>query len=131
MTRTEDVLIDIAVERARQEKLREAGKFRASCATVGLNEMTDPDKLAVLGEELGEALEHVFTAIDLSKVFGRVARAVTEGIAGNVEYGRTELRKELVEVAAVAVAWIESIDQKKQEGGDPVATRTEAPITAI
>jgi hypothetical protein len=87
-----DVLAEVGHERERQESLRLAGKFRATCATTGEHEMSDPECLAVLAEEFGEA-----------------ARAVSEGIAGNSELGRTHLREELIQVAAVAVAWAERI----------------------
>ena len=86
------MLSDIADERDRQEVLRESGKFSATCATVGEHRMDDFQCLAVLGEE-----------------FGEVSRAVCEQIAGNIE-NRAHLRTELVQVAAVAVAWVERLD---------------------
>lgn len=83
---------EIAQERLRQEQLREAGKFRATCATVGPHSMNDFECLAVLGEE-----------------FGEVARAVCESMDGNSE-DRAHLRTELIQTAAVAIAWIERLD---------------------
>lgn len=81
-TATFDVLGDIWEERARQEELLQAGVIPWDC--------TDPDinpnlKLTVLAEE-----------------FGEVARAI-------LEEGPEELRKELVQLAAVATAWAESL----------------------
>jgi hypothetical protein len=79
-------------ERNRQERLRNDGKFPFTCATVpGL---TNPEKLAVLAEE-----------------FGEVARHVTEQVCGN-KINLLELRDELVQVAAVCVAWLESMEEE-------------------
>lgn len=76
-------LDSILHERARQEQLRREGKFPFTCADP---EIADVLKLPVLGEE-----------------FGEVAKAMNEGDAD-------ALREELIQVAAVAVAWIESLD---------------------
>jgi hypothetical protein len=80
--RTECVLRDVAVERQHQEHLKLAGKFRFTCADRGLS---DPERLAILAEE-----------------FGEVARDVVERGEG--------LRRELIQIAAVCVAWIERLD---------------------
>jgi len=85
------VLDEVARERERQEQLRADGKFAATCATTDKYEMTDPECLAVLAEE-----------------FGEVARAVCEGMPGNIE-NTASLRAELIQVAAVAVAWAERL----------------------
>ena len=79
---THDVLIDVAAERLRQEGLKASGKFPATCA----DPIPDGAKLAILMEEVGE-----------------VARAI------NDRQSRDELRAELVQVAAVAVAWLEAM----------------------
>lgn len=78
-------LQDVGVERYRQESLV-GSKFVSSCATTGADAMHDADRLAVLAEEFGEAAREV------------------------VECDRAKLRTELVQVAAVAVAWIEALD---------------------
>jgi hypothetical protein len=83
------ILWDIRHERKRQESLRESGKFKATCATRGADQMSDHECNTVLGEEVGE-----------------VARAILE---------RTDLRDELIQVAAVCVAWIERIDATADE----------------
>jgi NTP pyrophosphatase (non-canonical NTP hydrolase) len=80
---------DISEERARQERLREEGRFKETCASATMPDLT---RLAVLAEE-----------------FGEVARAVLEQEDANDKHGK-DLRKELVQVAAVAVAWIEGLD---------------------
>jgi len=79
-------LRDVHEERLRQDDLISAGKIPWNCS--------DPDapdgyKLAVLTEELGE-----------------VARAILEG---------SNLREELIQVAAVAVAWAEAIPPDLEE----------------
>lgn len=81
------ILDEILAERARQEELVAEGKFSTSCATR--DGMTDAERLAVLVEEVGEAA---------TEVLGRA---------------RGALREELVQVAAVAVAWIEGIDAEE------------------
>jgi hypothetical protein len=71
----------IDAERFRQETLKLEGKFKYTCAYKLVPEC----KLAILAEE-----------------FGEVARAVCENDNAN-------LCEELVQVAAVCVAWLESL----------------------
>lgn len=78
-----NALSDVYLERVRQERLRDEGKFSHTCA--------QPDcpnhlRFAALMEEVGE-----------------VAHAHLEG-------DPDEMRKELIQVAAVCVAWVEGID---------------------
>lgn len=82
---------EIADERQRQLKLRAQGRFGATAS-----DMTDAEALAVLVEEVGE-----------------VARAILEkqGLANDTH--DKNLRKELVQVAAVCVAWIEGLDRDR------------------
>ena len=90
-----EVVRDIFDERRRQEHLREQGKFSRTCATRSSAEvvaLTNPESLAVLAEE-----------------FGEVSRHVTEEIIDPVRLDRMKLRKELIEVAAVAAAWAERL----------------------
>ncbi len=86
-------LDSIRGERARQERLKLEGRYKFTCADL---EPSPCEKLAILGEEFGEA-----------------AHEVNETIGGHAKLDRAALRKELVQVAAVAVAWIESIDREK------------------
>lgn len=74
------ILQAITAERHRQDTLLSEAKIPWNCADP---EVFGAHKLAVLAEE-----------------FGEVARALLEG---------NGLRRELVEVAAVAVAWAESL----------------------
>lgn len=72
----------IAAERSRQERLKEAGKFPFTCADEA---PSDDHNLRVLVEEVGE-----------------VARACDPA-------NEDDLRSELIQVAAVAVAWLERL----------------------
>ncbi len=93
MKNTKVILAEVFDERWRQERLRQEGKFPATCATP--NGLLEADKLAVLSEEFGEVARHIVEArIDASRRKPK------------------ELRKELIEVAAVCVAWVEAIDNE-------------------
>lgn len=74
---------EISDERERQEELKASGRFSETCADAG---MSPTLKLAVLTEEVGE-----------------VARCLCDGDSN------ARLREELVQVAAVAMAWLESL----------------------
>lgn len=80
------VLSEVYKERVRQEDLKASGRFAYTCADT---ECTDGQALAILVEEVGE-----------------VARAMCEGKG---------LRDELIQVAAVAVAWVARLDNKVEE----------------
>ena len=83
------ILEDVKKERLHQEVLKKQGKFAHTCADL---RMTHHERLTVLTEEVGE-----------------VARAalVESGLAK--ESKPQDLEKELIQVAAVAVAWIEAL----------------------
>lgn len=76
-------LQDIVNERLRQERLKVLGKFLYTCADTGI---TDLGRLCVLAEE-----------------FGEVAKEVNEGSDPEL------LKAELIQVAAVCVAWAETL----------------------
>ena len=79
-------------ERHRQERLKDEGRFALTCA----DPVSNGARLAVLVEEVGE-----------------VARAVLEqGIDGEVAYDKhgKNIEKELVQVAAVCVAWLQGLE---------------------
>lgn len=90
--RTHEVLDEVDTERRRQEDLKLEGRFTHTCAD---SELTPSEKVAVLAEE-----------------FGEVAHEVTESIGNHSELDLTALRKELIQVAAVAVAWVECLDRE-------------------
>lgn len=84
------VLEDVRRECRRQQELKEEGRFEYTCRDP---EMTDTERLAVLVEEVGEC-----------------ARAVLESSKlANDKHG-ADLRKELIQVAAVATSWVEGMD---------------------
>ena len=89
---TEGAIASVARERSRQEELVALGKFKETCASP---DMVDRDRYLVLAEEFAEVT------------------TLVSGAAFDAEppeeYDR-KLRAELVQVAAVAVAWVEAID---------------------
>ncbi len=91
----ERALLDVRHERDRQDQLKASGRFRYTCADVGLG---DGDRMAVLCEEVGE-----------------VARALLERHGAVNDQHGVDLRKELVQVAAVACAWIELLDSEAKK----------------
>lgn len=93
-----EVLEDVRRERFRQEELCRKGKFPATCAD---HKRPDAEKLPVLMEEVGEA-----------------ARAMCEA-GGATDVQSKGLRAELVQVAAVAVAWVEAIDKRSKKRSKP------------
>ena len=109
------IIEDVVAERARQEELKAAGKFLWSCSDDifrvvhdnGRSEaswysVSKSDKMAVLSEEVGEASKEVVDYI----IQGN------KGNTGQQHVHLVNLRKELVQVAAVCVAWLESLDRE-------------------
>jgi len=84
-------------ERARQDRLKAEGRFEFTCADDGMPLL---GALAALGEEYGEVCTEALAS----------QRLVTDG-----EGTPQALRKELVQVAAVAVAWVEKLDRHLAE----------------
>lgn len=83
----------VGSERMRQEALKAQGRFEYTCADSG---MSDAEKMTVLIEEVGEVAREVLT---------QDGRRLARDTVGT----RDALRAELVQVAAVAVAWIEAL----------------------
>jgi len=77
-----DILHDVYRERQRQDQLKREGRFAHTCAD---RDLTEHFKLAVLAEE-----------------FGEVAHSVCDG-------AQDLTREELIQVAAVCLAWIEGL----------------------
>ena len=100
-------LMAVVRERLRQDELVRAGKFSWNCAFDG---PTYSEKLAVLMEEVGEVArevtEHIITRDKYAA--DEKLRVMPEH---REEHFRERLKKELVQVAAVCVAWIEAIDR--------------------
>lgn len=95
----------IAAERDRQDELVAAGKFGQTAAWPGMPNLL---RLAVLGEEQGEVTEAV------------LEHDIHDNTAKGRARWRQNLRAELVQVAAVAVAWLEGLDREdiEREPGD-------------
>ncbi len=106
-----EVLADVRKERFRQEELFSKGKFPWACDDPGIS---DVKKLAVLAEEFGEASKE---AAQIEEVYDRDARGLpqfknTAEFNDEVKRRRTLLRAELIQVAAVCVAWCEALDRQ-------------------
>lgn len=82
----------VATERDRQQELLRLGCIKFNCATWSV---PDVSKLTILVEEVGE-----------------VATEIHEASRDTAAY-RRRLRKELVQVAAVSVAWVEALDDEQ------------------
>lgn len=92
--RMERIFFAVREERRRQQELKEAGRFLYTCADL---EMTDVQRGLVVGEEYGEVCRAVLNFDGLANDPGKANLMV--------------LRKELVQLAAVTVAWVEALDK--------------------
>lgn len=92
----------VAAERVRQRNLLASGAIDPDCSDAAVD---DDAKFRVLGEEVGE----VAKAIDWIKRTLRapVGRFGPQRLASR----RRHLRSELIQVAAVATAWAESLEE--------------------
>jgi hypothetical protein len=79
-------------ERRRQDRLKAEGRF---AHTLNDPEMSHTDRYACLGEEFGE-------------VGGAVVQ--TSGLSNDRQDGRDDLKKELIQLGACVVAWLEALD---------------------
>lgn len=84
------VVQEVFDERQRQQQLVREGKLPFNCAD---RDIPHQRKLPVLVEEVGE-----------------VAKEVYDVDRGTVPFASKRLREELIQVAAVAVAWLESLE---------------------
>ncbi len=91
--RTEVALFSVLLERGRQEQRKAEGRFLFTCADDGLSLA---EKFTILGEEVGEVAREALT---------NSRRRLARDTEGTDE----ALYKELAQVAAVAVAWMESL----------------------
>ena len=100
------VIDDVIGERYRQEKLKEDGKFLFTCASPSYSDLA---KFAVLGEEYGEvAKEVVEMGITVDKYQAENAVMPPHRTLHYLE----RIRKALIQIAAVCVAWCEALDRK-------------------
>lgn len=99
-----DLVIDPPYRDVHKERIRAHAKHAAADAAMEGRRHDDPAWLPVLTEEVGE-----------------VARVLCEAAQGNVDgdVARQMLRDELVQVAAMACAWIDACDlHRLTAGGD-------------
>jgi hypothetical protein len=108
-----DALREVGVERFRQEQMKAEGKFRHSCSDP---QMSDAERLAVLIEEVGEVGTEVLGVGEekIKQHNTMVVQKVDASKAVEREV-RRRMRAELAQVAAVAVAWMESISIEGEE----------------
>ena len=104
-----DFLMAVSVERGRQETLKAQGKFKWSCAD------TSPDIMYhVSHTNIDRISERTFADAGrlavLAEEFGEVSRHIVEALIDSSRYNVHELRKELIQVAAVCAAWFESTE---------------------
>lgn len=101
------VFFDIQQERNRQLQLLRAGKFPFAC-----EDPTVPDahRLPILAEEFGEVSREVNEQIGREYLLGKETQAAVETRFAS----RKRLRAELIQVAAVAVAWVEGLDDEEE-----------------
>lgn len=113
------ILSDVLRERLQVEQHVREGKHAFSCADPAV---PYADKLAVLTEEVGEVArevnEHTLTTI-------KYARAPQTMMPPHRErHYCKRLREELIQVAQVAVAWIEALDAFEEKEAE-LASSTE------
>lgn len=101
MDPTRVVLEDVAAERQRQEELKKSGKFGWTLADSVVKDYEDDIRIS-----------HEAKLAPLAEEFGEVARHVTETLIDPRRYAPAKLRAELVQLAACAVAWCESLDRE-------------------
>ena len=107
------VLFDVQQERARQDTLQAAGTFPWTCADVSI---PDAYKLAVLAEEFGEASVEVNEMLQVTTRFwpGESREMVQQCNARALLRRKKMLREELIQIAAVCVAWCEALDEEEE-----------------
>jgi hypothetical protein len=88
----ERVLTDVGSERKRQLELKARGRFRYTLSDSG---MSDSERLACLTEELGEVARASLVRADMA--------------TDSIDASDQALRKELCQIAALAVAWMERL----------------------
>ncbi len=96
---TGEVIEEVYKERQRQDKLRDEGKFAWTCASL---DQSNDRKLSVLAEEFGEVAREVVEETISADKGHRPDSQIIRSL-------RAQLRKELIQVAAVCVAWAESL----------------------
>lgn len=91
-TLADQAVDDVLRELVRQQRLKQEGKFAKTCA----DDMTNLERFSVLAEK-----------------FGEVGHELNEGIGEGRKVDTDRLRRELVQVAAVCVAWMQGLEGDK------------------
>lgn len=136
------ILIHIAAERTRQEELKKEGRFPFTAADPSLS---DVERLPMFIEEVGEisravqempesGLQPVSFAgkFDQRRAETGNPEATRHGNRKPIDIRRgtvENLRRELVQAAAIAVAWIEAIDSR--HGSTATLPRPESAETPV
>lgn len=94
-------LAEILSERYRQESLKAAGRFTHTCADA----LTNLERFVILTREFGEVARAVAVTCDRRPELTSLTTA--------------DLRTELIQVAAVSLAWVEGLD-KETEGDSTI-----------
>lgn len=94
----ERVLQCVMNERYRQEQFKADGEFQYSCMDVH-PDISNYRKATILGEEMGE----------VCNVVNELDNVKPDGNDEDLARLKSALRQELIQVAAVAVAWVESL----------------------
>lgn len=101
---------DVQAERVRQDRLCKEGKFPWTCATP--NAVVSPSaKLAVLAEEFGEVAKEVNEGIVELELAAYAAEDL-EHPPHRKRYRVRFLREELIQGAAVAAWWAQSLEDE-------------------
>lgn len=118
------VYVDVSNERHHQEKLKSDGRFKYTCADP---EADHGQCFAVLLEEVGEAAQALRNGryavpteykdlIRSAAALGEIARSVLNRrkLSNDPPKHRPDrnLKKELIQSAAVIVAWLEGFEEK-------------------
>lgn len=113
---TGGILLEIQRERERQEELKRAGKFLFTPADII---MTNPERLAILAEEFGKTAREVTEEIILETKARNQYLHPKDSDVWNISRVALlrKMREELIQVAAVCVAWTEGLD--KELRGEP------------
>jgi NTP pyrophosphatase (non-canonical NTP hydrolase) len=103
LAKTHNIFALVIEERKRQDRLMALGKFAFTCADK--DGLTNAEKLTVLIEETGEVARAILNLSQLA----------SDALLKNRVVCEYKLQEELIQVAAVAVAWLESLELEPVE----------------
>lgn len=104
--RLNSIIVDIVAERVRQDLLVKTGKFAWNCSKIWV---PNSEKLAVLNEETGEVSKEVVEQIiERDKYIKESLHYPNHRKLSHLR----DLKSELIQVAAVCLAWIEALNEE-------------------